>query len=215
VVFDFETSGLEGAALQPIQIAAVAISPYNLEYYMGKDRKPDHFESLMRPTDFDAMDQKALDVNKKTREELREAPLASEVMKSFATWCSKYNKGGKSDSFSAPIPCGYNILGFDMPLLQSVCETYGLVDKKGKQSIFNTYTHHDVMDYMKLFFHGQKDLANFKFDTVRQYFGMSKDGAHDAYVDVVQTGEVLIKFMKLCQAIFPRVEFKDCFKNEG
>lgn len=218
IVFDFESGGITGEALQPLQLAAVAINPYSLEFVKGFDGQPDSFNSFMRPTNEEALDPKAMAIHKIPIEELRIAPLPEVILHQFAEWCSKYTMRGKQDEFSAPIPCGYNILGFDLPLLQTLCEKYNttqnkLVRTNGKQSMFNGYHHHDIMDYTKFLFNGQKTLPNYKFDTVREHMGISSVGAHRADIDVLQEGEVLIKYLKLMRNIFPRVSFKDCLKK--
>ena len=78
IVFDFETGSRNPEKTQPIQIAAVAIHGRKLTV------QPDgYFESLMRPIlddeeaikmGLDPIEDEALAVNGKTREELAKAP---------------------------------------------------------------------------------------------------------------------------------------------
>jgi DNA polymerase III epsilon subunit-like protein len=50
-------------------------------------------------------------------------------------------------------------------------------------------------------------------DNLRDYLGISKEGAHDALKDVKDCAEVLIRFMKLHRNLADKVKFKDSFKN--
>lgn len=218
IVFDMETGGRNPRECECIQIAAVVINPRTLELFKQPNGKPVHFNSLMRPTDFDKLEEGALRVNKKTVEELEEAPLPEVVWNQFATFCKQYALGGKSDSWSAPIAGGFNIINFDMVILQRLCETYGMTGKEGKQSIFHTNYYFDLMQLIAYWFNGQKDPTKYNFDALRDFFGLSKEGAHDALQDVLDTAAVLRRFMNLARTLQEpdakwRVKFKDAFKK--
>ncbi len=190
------------------------MNPMNLELYADRRGNPIYFESLMRPLDFDKLEDRALEINRKTREELAEAPLQGIVWKQFADFCKQYTLGGKSDSWSAPIPAGYNINGFDMVLVNRLCETHGMLNKDGKQSIFHTVHSHDLMPIITHWFNGQKEPTKYNMDALRDYFGMSKENAHDALQDVKDTAAILSRFMKLTRTLQePDRKFRVKFKN--
>jgi DNA polymerase III epsilon subunit-like protein len=199
-------------------VAAVVINPWSLELYRDKKGNPVYFESLMKPLDFDALEERALEINGKTKEMLEAAPETSIVWKQFATFCAQYTLGGKSDAWSAPIAAGYNINNFDMVIVQRLCETYKMLNKEGRQSIFHNVHTHDLMPIITHWFNGQKELTRYNMDTLRDYFGISKDGAHDALKDVYDTAAILCRFMKLTRTLQdpdkkPRIRFKDSFRE--
>ena len=85
IVFDFETGSRNPHKTQPVQIAAVAIHGRKLTIQPGG-----YFESLIRPElddekaiemGVDPIEDEALAVNGKTREELAKAPSAKTVWK--------------------------------------------------------------------------------------------------------------------------------------
>jgi DNA polymerase III epsilon subunit-like protein len=49
-------------------------------------------------------------------------------------------------------------------------------------------------------------------DNLREYFGIDKDGAHDAIKDVKDTADIMIRFMKLHRNVASKVKFKNSFK---
>lgn len=217
IVFDFETGGKDCRVCEPIQVAAVVINPRTLELYKGRDGEPIHFESLMQPLDFDKLEDEALAVNKKTREQLREAPLPSVVWPQFASFCKQYNLGGKADSFSSPVPAGHNIMNFDMPIVERLCQQYKILNKEGRQGIFNSVYFHDLLQIVGHWFNGQKEPKRYRLDALREYFGMtgdSVDKAHDALQDVIDTAEILTRFMRLTRTLqSPDRKVKITFKN--
>ena len=74
IVFDFETGSLDTQTCEVIQVAAKAINRKTLLPI------PDAvFNSLIKPRDFNNLQDSALAVNKKTREELALAPEISVV----------------------------------------------------------------------------------------------------------------------------------------
>ena len=132
IVFDFETGGVNPHTCQPTQIAAVAIHARKLELQPGGV-----FNSEMRPIIDDdkaikagvaPLEDKALEITRKTREGLAKAPLPKGVWKKFSQFCDKYNF--KKTSYYAPIAAGYNINGYDMPIVERLCQQYGPIDEK-------------------------------------------------------------------------------------
>jgi DNA polymerase III alpha subunit (gram-positive type) len=204
-VFDFETTGLSTMKDDPIQVAGVAIDPRSLEFIPGSE-----FNSLMRPVGVMTGDnnqieanwrsaQQALNINGKKRAELEKAPLPEHVWKAFAAHVRKYDGGGRA---SKPIPAGHNIQGFDLLFYDRLNKQYKVPD------FFNTRTVLDTLNLCFLWFENLPEPENFKMDTLREYLGMSKSGAHDALVDTKQTGDLLIRFLKVHRFFAPKVMFK-------
>lgn len=211
VVFDFETAGdivqkngtLDASRVVPIQIACVVLDPRKLKVIPGSE-----FESIMRPPEGTKLNAKALEINKKTEAEIWNAPGDWEaVWVRFCNHVRKYNPRGASP-FTAPIPAGKNIRNFDMPIAQWLCEKFNQVDKSGTQNIYSNRQSLDLEDNIFAWFEDNQELENYKMDTLREYFGLSTEGAHDAMVDVLQTAYLLRKFHHLHRDLFPRIKFK-------
>src|SRR5437868_686710 len=89
VVFDFETGGLDANYHDPIQVAAMAINARKLTPYEGGT-----YSSLMRPPGDEKdwhITQEALDINKKTMDQIRNAPGEEQVWTEFAAFVKRYN----------------------------------------------------------------------------------------------------------------------------
>ena len=216
IVFDFETGSRNPHKTQPVQIAAVAIHGRKLTIQPGG-----YFESLIRPELYDEkaiamgvdpIEDEALSGNGKTREELAKAPSAKTVWKKFANFVNKYN--WKKTPYFAPIPAGYNIIGFDLPIVQRLCEQHGPVDKKtGKQTLFNKIHKIDMLDTVWMWMENNPDIKSLSMDSMRDLLGMSKENAHDAMQDVKDTANLMIAFMKLHRRIAPKVKFEKAFAD--
>jgi DNA polymerase III epsilon subunit-like protein len=202
VCFDFETGGLEVGYHEVIQVAGKAYNGRTLEPYPVD--QGGEFSSLMRPMHPDRLEDAALKVNGKTRKELEKAPSQKDVWCQFIDWVSRYNP--KKNAFNAPIPAGKNIRHFDLKFVDVLNETHS--PKKKKTVLFNTRTQLDLEDIIFLWFEGSSELSNFKMDTIRTYFGMSHENSHDALTDTRQTGEIIIRFLKLHRELQKRQDAK-------
>tara|TARA_R100000005_G_C5002587_1_gene210252 strand:- start:4968 stop:5651 length:684 start_codon:yes stop_codon:yes gene_type:complete len=216
IVFDFETGSRNPDKTQPVQIAAVAIHGRKLTL-----QEDGEFNSLIRPIldddeaiemGLDPIEDEALAVNGKTRAELAKAPSARTVWKKFTNFVNRYNF--KGTPYYAPIAAGYNIIGFDMPIVQRMCEIYGPLDKKtGKQCLFNKIHKIDMMDNIWMWMENNADVKSLSMDSMRDLFGMSKENAHDALQDVKDTANLMIGFMKLYRRMAPKVKFEKAFAD--
>lgn len=206
IVFDFETGSLDIEKCEVIQIAAKAINRKTLQPINNAV-----FSSLVKPLDFNNLQEAALAVNKKTKEELSLAPTLDIVWGKFIDFISTFSSG--KSNIMAPIPAGKNIRFFDMPIFQRICRQLGYIEKDSVQPYFNRRNMFDLDEIMLLWFENSDDMPNMKMDTIRDHFGMSKANAHDALVDVEQTADLITYFLKLHRSIYPKVKFKDSFKK--
>lgn len=206
IVFDFETGSLDIEKCEVIQIAAKAINRKTLQPINNAV-----FSSLVKPLDFNNLQEAALAVNKKTKEELSLAPTLDVVWGKFIDFISTFSSG--KSNIMAPIPAGKNIRFFDMPIFQRICCQLGYIEKDSVQPYFNRRNMFDLDEIMLLWFENSDDMPNMKMDTIRDHFGMSKANAHDALVDVEQTADLITYFLKLHRSIYPKVKFKDSFKK--
>lgn len=204
-VFDFETGSVDINKCEVLEVACQVYDARKLELIPGSE-----FTSLIKPLDFGNVQSAALAVNKITKAELEEAPELSVVWPQFCAHIQKYNTAGKG-FMTAPIPAGYNSRNFDYPIFSRVCQKFGFCDKSGKQNIFHSRFHLDVLDIIFMYFENSNDLPNYKFDSVRPYFGLEGgDKAHSALFDVEQTGEILMRFLKLQRSL--KIRFKDSMR---
>ena len=216
IVFDFETGSRNPHKTQAIQIAAVAIHGRNLTV------QPDgYFESLIRPEldddkaiemGVDPIEDGALAVNKKTREELKDAPLPKVVWEKFTEFVNRYN--WKGTPYYAPIAAGYNINGFDMPIVERLCQQYGPINKKtGKQCLFDKIHRLDLMDTVWMWMENNPDVNRIGMDSMRELMGMDTTNAHDAFQYVKDTANMMIGFMKLHRRFAPQIRFEKAFAD--
>ena len=194
-----ETGSVDVSTTVPLSLAARAYHPRTLEALPGGE-----FYSLMRPKDdeWERVEDAALKVNKLTREELKEAPERDVVWASFVEFVKRFQKGKQLTG--RPIPAGHNIKNFDLPIIERLCRHYRNVDKDGRQNLFHPRDCLDLKDILFLWYENTDALVNFKLDTVRAHFALSSEHAHRADVDVFQTGDLIIRFLKLHRKFFER-----------
>lgn len=206
VVLDFETGSADPFTTVPLSVAAKAYSARTLKPIAEAE-----FYSLMRPKDdeFDKLQKEALDVNGLKVEDLKAAPERGQVWAKLVDFVNSFNKRGTV--WSAPILAGHNILGFDLIIVERLCKEYGQVDKEGRQSLFNRRDKLDLLKIAFMWFENAKEPANYKLDTLREYLGLSKEGAHTAIQDVRDSGDILMRFQQLHRTFGARVTFKGAF----
>ena len=214
IMFDFETGGRNPLKCQPTQIAAIALDGRNFKV-KGK------FNSEMRPilddnkaieAGVDPVEDEALNITHKTREGLAKAPLPKGVWKKFCTFVNKYN--WKGTPFFAPIPAGYNIIGFDMKIVDRLCKQYGPWDEKRQtHKLFHQIYKIDVMDDVWLWTEGDPNVKHINMDSLRERMGLSSDNAHDALQDVKDTANIFIKLQKSRRAVYRNMKFEKAFAD--
>ena len=216
IVFDFETGSRNPHKTQPTQIAAIALD--------GRNFKPKGtFNSEIRPilndekaiaAGLDPVEEEALKITGKTRKALARAPLPKTVWKKFTNFVNQYN--WKGTPWFAPIPAGFNIIGFDMIILNRLCEQYGPYDKeRGQQKLFNKIYKVDMMDNMFMWTEGDPAIKSISMDSIRERMGLSTENAHDALQDVKDTANIMIKFMKTHRSVYRKLKIDKAFANGG
>ena len=216
IVFDFETGSRNPDKTQPTQIAAVAIHGRKLTVQSGG-----YFNSEIRPilddekataAGLDPLEDEALAITRKTREKLAKAPLPKTVWNKFTNFVNKYNF--KKTPYYAPVSAGYNIIGFDLPIVQRMCEQSGPTDKKtGKQCLFNKIHKIDLLDVVWMWMENNADVKSLSMDSMRDLLGVPKENAHDALQDVKDTANLMIAFMKLYRRMSPKIKFEKAFAD--
>ena len=217
-VFDLETDGVNPDMCSPVQIAALMVDPVKLEIIPDSEfninLKPYAIENNIN---YDYSDSDVLDFHAKVRGSSREKILQDwrkyqnqdQGWKMFISYLDIYHtRSSKKTCFSAPIAAGYNINRFDLKITDRLSERYKNINKEGKSNIFYPRDVIDLMNVIFYWFEGNNELKSYSLDTVRDYFGISKEGAHDAMKDVKDTANILIRFMKLHRNTSSKVKFK-------
>lgn len=220
-VFDFETDGADPTQCSPVQIAAVIVDPIKLEII-----KDSQFNCNMKPEILESepgytyADSDVLSFHAKVKgstaesvlEEWKQYPKQESGWKMFVSYLDMYHSRSERKSFfSAPIACGYNIHRFDLKIIDRLSKKYNNLNKEGTTNLFYPRDCVDLMNVMFLWFENNSDLKSYSLDTVRDYFGINKIGAHDALKDVMDTAELLLRFLKLHRNLSRKIKFRDSF----
>lgn len=223
-VFDMETDGSNPDLCSPIQIAAVIVDPLKLEIVENSEfnisMKP---ELLEQNKEYDYSDSDILDFHAKVRSCSKADILGSwqnfqsqeNGWKMFVSYLEMYHArtNGKKSCFSAPIAAGYNINRFDLRIIERLSKKYNNLNKEGRSSLFYPRDVVDVMNVLFYWFEYNNELKNYTLDNLRDYLGISKEGAHDALKDVKDTASIMIRFLKLHRSLGNKVKFKGSFAN--
>jgi len=224
-VFDFETDGSDPITCSPVQLAAVMIDPIKLEIIEDSEFnvncKPELLEKDINyeyQTDIIDFHARVKGCSKEAiYNEWRQYPSQEIAWNSFISYLDKYHCGNrkKKSMFSAPIAAGYNINRFDMKIINRLCTKYKNIDTK--ENTANIFYPRDVVDIMNLIFYWFEslELKSYSLDTIRDYLGISKDGAHDALKDVKDCAKILIRFLRLHRNLSNKIKFKGSFLHES
>jgi DNA polymerase III epsilon subunit-like protein len=221
-VFDFETDGSNPKECSPVQIAALIIDPIKLEIVPNSE-----FNIFFKPETLAANENyeyttDILDFHAKVKgcskddilTQWKNYPSQEQSWKMFINYLDMHHsRSSKKSQFSAPIAAGYNINRFDLNIIERLSIKYGNLNKENRTDIFYPRDVIDVMNLIFYWFEHNNDLKSYTLDSLRDYFGISKDGAHDALKDVQDCAEILIRFMKLHRNLGSKIKFKNSFQN--
>jgi DNA polymerase III epsilon subunit-like protein len=218
IIYDYETTGIDPNKCQLTQIAAMVIDSRTLNVKQGglfnTEVCPIFDDERAISLGYAPVEAKALEVTRKTKEGLMGAPEEKVAWANFRSFCKRFNPSG--DSYKAPIPAGYNINGYDSIITKRMCDKYGPVDKNGRPSLFNPIFKLDVMDMMFSWLEFDDDLTGLSLTKLCEFLGFPSemtDNAHDGMVDVRNTANILIKFLKFQRDIASKTNFKEAFSN--
>ena len=214
IVFDFETGSRNPRKTQPTQLAALALDGRNfkLKGTFNSEIKPIMNDEKAIEAGLDPIEDEALRITGKTRTQLHKAPSLKSVWSKFVKFVDQYN--WKGTQWFAPIPAGFNIIAFDMVIINRLCEQYGPYDKeRGQQKLFNKINKVDMMDNYYMWTEGDPSVKSRSMDAIRERMGMSKENAHDALQDVKDTANLMIKFMKTHRAVYQNLNIDKAFAN--
>ncbi len=215
-VIDTETTAKDETRCAAVQLAAKIIDGRNLEPVVGGE-----FNMFMKPYKGAFIDPETVrfhaNLKGKTQEEIladwETYPDAKIVWPEFLKFLRKYHtKQTMQTKWTAPVAAGANILNFDLPILNRYNIMYGDKTENGVKPMFHARDKIEMLQWFFIWFENNGQINSYSMDNMREYFGMSKDGAHDALVDVQQCSEIIIRFMKLQRGVAAKVKFKDAFR---
>jgi len=209
VVFDFETDGKNPHLCNPVQLAAVIINPRTLEIIPESE-----FSIDIKPNDMDKEEYWTNDIADTARWHANNYGVTLEQIKErwskgtpeqtawelFCKYLSNYGVGWK-----APIAAGMNIREYDLIITKRLEEKY-----KSKPT-FAKRDKIDILDFCFAWFENLIEPTSYALDNLRKFFGISKDGSHDAIKDVYDEARIIIKFLNLNRSISHKVKFKNSF----
>jgi DNA polymerase III epsilon subunit-like protein len=216
-LFDLETGGSNPHKCEITQIGAVIVNRNSLKII-------DEFEAKMKPEDMDAIEDGALQATGQTREQIATFNDTSVVWPTFVNWVTKHNK--KNSVYTAPIPGGYNIIGFDMPIIRRYCKKYKTAwdEERQDQKLFSQVYKFDILDHIWYWFENNPDLEKLKIEYLLEYLGAPEEiikGSHDALNDTKNIAKVMIRLIKLGRYMTSpddngkrRLEMKGSMANE-
>lgn len=216
LVVDYESDSPDPDTCEPVQLSAIAIDPYKLEFI-----KDSEFDIVIKPDDIDNKDYlelheqtinfhaKNMNVSPdKVLEKWRTGVDQKTALNSFLQYIKKYNP--KNNSFyTAPIFCGANP-DFDIKIFKRYCNKYGITFK----NLFWWRDTLDVISISNLWLQWKEDCPrDFKMDTLREYFGIPLAGAHNSLNDVIDEGKLLIRYLQFFKKVSEKTTFAGCFKE--
>lgn len=214
ICFDFETGSRNPHKTQPTQIAALALDGRNLAVKgtFNSEICPILDDDEAIAAGLDPIEDGALKVTNKTREKLAEAPSLKSVWSKFTKFVDQYN--WKGEPFFNPIPVGYNIIGFDMIIINRLCQQFGPWDKaKDQQKLFSKVYKVDLMDNVFMWTESDPSFKSISMDSLRERMGLSFENAHDALQDVKDTANIFIKLLKTHRAVYQNITLDKAFAN--
>lgn len=225
-VFDFETDGIDTSVCSPVQLSAVMIDTQRLEII-----KDSEFNTFLKP---EKLEGKNIDISAYSDSDILEwhgkikgvdkteifnswskYPDQKHSWKQFISYLDNYHSNIKKNKsqFSAPIACGYNIIRFDMKIINRLSNKFGNVNKENNTNIFHPRDQIDIMNIAWLWFENISDIKSLALDNLRDYLGIDKTNAHDALKDVKDCADILIRFLRLHRNLSSKIQFRNAFSN--
>lgn len=226
-VFDFETDGKDPRSCSPVQLAALMVDPVKLEIVPNSEFnisiKPEKLENDPNYTYKNSEDGDILAWHSKVRacsekeilDSWNKATSQKQAWNMFTDYLQlHHSRSSKKSKFSAPIASGYNIIRFDLKIIERLSAKYGSLNKEGEVDIFAPRDTIDIMFLVYPWFANIEELKSISLDNVRKYLGIPLDGGHDALKDVTDCANILVRFLKLHKSLAEKIAFKDAFRNE-
>jgi len=214
---DLETSGLNTQSCQITQICAIILNPRTLRIepngIFNSEVQPIFDDEKAIAAGWGPVEQKALDVTRKTKEGLMQAPPFKIVWEKYLQFHKKFNP--TRSAYKAPIPVGYNIINFDLPIMERLCQKYGPTYKE-RGSLLNPLHRYDVFDMFFGYTESDPKIQNTKLKNAADWMGIAVDenSLHDALTDVKVTANIFVKLMHLQREVAKQTDFTRAYKDK-
>jgi DNA polymerase III epsilon subunit-like protein len=215
-----ETDGSDPYCCSPVQLAAVMIDPINLEIIKGSEFNINFKPEPLEDNENYEYTTDILDFHAKVRgcskqdilKSWYKYPKQDSSWDMFVNYLDKYHtRSTKKSQFSAPIAAGYNINRFDLVIVNRLSQKYKNTNKEGRTDLFYPRDVVDMMNLIFYWFENNDELKSYTLDSVRDYLGINKDGAHDAMKDVYDTANILMRFLRLHRNLSQKIKFRSAF----
>ena len=209
-VFDFETGGKNPHRCQITQIAAIILHPRSLKPVdtFNQECRLEMDETKLTALELDPVEQEALKITGKTVEGLSDKPSEAMMWKQFSLFVKKYNPS--TGTYKAPLPCGYNILNFDLAICDRATKMYKTPE------LFNRHLIIDCYHEFRAWTENNPSIQSHKLSDFMDFMGLPpelKENAHDALQDVKNVGNCLIKLLHFKREISKKTDFSQAFAN--
>lgn len=174
---DTETTGLRPDVHAITQIAALWVSK--------QGDIQDQFSTMVRPYEGATVDGYALKVQRRKHNDLFDYPSEKEACLKFQQW-----NGSRCGIFA-----GFNCQ-YDQSMLWALMQRTAI---HTKYKLLETGPRKGPLDVMKMARELLKrglDVENHKLVTIAKYYGVLREDAHDALVDITMTRDVWRKLLK-------------------
>lgn len=214
IIYDYETGDKNQYTTEPLEVAAICADINTLEIKKDCDGNVLLFHTLIKPTDWSLVKDEALAKNKITRQEIEENGVNQEFFfNQFSGFCRQFAKSDKK--WDQPYAAGFNIQKFDNVITERLCQKYNYLDKDNDSLIFHPFHFFDLAHIARMYFAWNDDLSSYSLDSLREYFGISKEGSHRADKDVMDTWLILKRFIAYFKQASPKMlpKFKGAFQT--
>lgn len=220
IVWDLETSSVDPNTCDVFQIAALAVDPIKLQIIPNSTFnvwvKPDdvekegYYEQYKSTIDWHAKNFHC--TAEVFLDKIKNATPEKLAWEQFTQYLSQYHDRQNNQNFhSSPIPAGYNIINFDMKIVERLARKYKCTQKDGSQNIFYARDIRDILHIVSLWLSPLDEVKSYSMDNIRDYFGLTRDGGHEAMKDVEDEAKLLLKFLGLHNQLAQKISFKNVF----
>lgn len=208
VIFDFETGSKDPSSCQLTQIGALVVHPRSLKVVDQFNQQccPEFDDEKAIALGLAPVEQEALNVTRKTKEDLLQQPSERIVFEKFVGFLKKYTFG--TGSYGAPIPCGYNIINFDLKIVNRLQTMYKV------KHLFNGLNKIDFYDIFWFWTENNPEIEARKLSNAGEWMGLPQEmmaNTHDAMVDVRITANCILKMLHFTREMAKKTQFQKAF----
>lgn len=170
VIYDVETTGLNKSKDKVIQFSAIKLERLsNGRYEFNKEKS---MNILINPCK--KLDPIITELTGITDSDLESMPTENDVVYDIVSILN-----------SADVVCGYNQSKFDDVFINK------MVERTGCEIQFNNSESIDVLKMVREIVE-KEESGGYKLEQIAKFFNVTVNGFHNAFVDIVNTGRVLI-----------------------